>query len=123
MKPPTTVAPLLLLLAMLGLLTGTLKPVAAGTRWPATLYCVANINRGTVAGPYATPEEAVAELNQRPGGPKNRQMVCKVGGQSYWMADPRSFTLGGQQRQDGSVGDDGLQDWWYGWNDIQMMKH
>lgn len=95
------------------------------------LYCVANINRGSVAGHFDGPEDAIAELNRRPGGPTNRQMVCQIGPDWAVSSDddfgvvsgPDSWLGSRQLRQDGRVGSDRLQDFWHGWNDVKMMAH
>jgi hypothetical protein len=93
--------------------------------------CVANINRGTVKGPFYTFSDAIKQLNSNKGGPKNRQMICLLdryeAGTLGKVADPTTYAPGdsnylqlSSQQGDAS---NGMQSWWYGWNDIKLMAH
>jgi len=83
------------------------------TEW----FCVANINRGTVTGPFSSVDAAKSELNKRPGNSGNRQMICEMSA-SGAKKDPH--TVGGQN-QGGGAGA-GFQKWWADWNEIHLMN-
>merc|ERR1719498_1064671 len=78
-----------------------------------TWFCVANINRKTVTGPFTTINAAKTELNKLGGGPHNRQMICEMS-KSGAKQDPH--IVGGQNQGGGARA--GFQKWWYGWGDI-----
>ncbi len=81
-------------------------------------YCVARINEDVVV-PYSTLEKARKALNENVGTPSNRQMVCEMTRQGA-TKDPH--VVGGMQQGAGPVGNNGLERYWYGWDDIETMN-
>ena len=82
---------------------------------PKPWFCVANMNREIVTGPYDSPEEARAELNRRQGHRYNQQMICEmsrdgVAADARWVAG----------RNQGS--DDNFNAFWDGEEEYIIMR-
>jgi len=74
-------------------------------------YCVANMDRKSVTGPFASIATARKELNRRQGTLHNRQMICQM-------------SANGAKRlvaQDGGA-KAGFNKYWGGWADIHAME-
>jgi len=74
-------------------------------------YCVANINRKTVTGPFATIATARKKLNKRRGSRRNRQMICEMSAKGA----KRLVAQDGGPRA-------GFNKYWSGWGDIHRME-
>jgi len=84
------------------------------TEW----FCVANINQDTVTGPFYSVDGAKSELNKIVGSTSNRQMVCEMSA-SGAKQDPH---IVGGVSQGGGFAVSGFQQWWNGWDDINLMN-
>mmetsp|Transcript_51498 Transcript_51498/g.89482 ORF Transcript_51498/g.89482 Transcript_51498/m.89482 type:complete len:123 (-) Transcript_51498:88-456(-) len=81
-------------------------------------FCVAQISRKRVKGPFIDVDEARKYLNKKAGSGSNRQMVCEMS-RSGAKYDPHS--VGGQNQGAGAGGGFSGKFWW-NWNDIHDMN-
>jgi len=80
-------------------------------------FCVANINKNFVHGPFPNIGSAKRDLNKMRGTSSNRQMICEMTA-SGSKKDPHF--VGGQNQGLGAKG--GFQKWWRNWGDIRSMN-
>jgi len=89
------------------------EPAYKGKDW----FCVVNLHKQYVRGPFAYVEQAQEELNKSPGSGSNKQMICEM---SKDGAKKDPHMVGGKNQGAGASG--GFQKYWSGWKDVNTMN-
>jgi hypothetical protein len=80
-------------------------------------YCVANVNKNRVNGPFADLASAKEELNKSPGSRSNRQMICQMS-----KDGPKKNALWVGNENQGAKVAAGFNSYWHGTSDITRMN-